>query len=169
MDQVEHRDHGSCTDQPDLILFFQTSGDPSVRVVRDVGDHRSGDDAISPVPSRLGSVGKALPGVEVELAEDDELLMRGGVITEGYYKLPDDTTEAFDSQGWLHSGDLGRIDDDGFVWIVGRKKEIIITAAGKEHRPGQAGDPPGQPRSHLQGVHGRRRSQVPDDDRCPRP
>jgi long-chain acyl-CoA synthetase len=80
-------------------------------------------------------VGKALPGVEVELAQDDELLMRGGVITQGYYKLPGDTTEAFDSEGWLHSGDLARIDDDGYVWIVGRKKEIIITAGGKNVAP----------------------------------
>jgi long-chain acyl-CoA synthetase len=84
---------------------------------------------------RLGSVGKALPGVEVELAEDDELLMRGGVITQGYYKLPSDTAEAFDAEGWLHSGDLARIDHDGFVWIVGRKKEIIITAGGKNIAP----------------------------------
>jgi long-chain acyl-CoA synthetase len=80
-------------------------------------------------------VGRALPGVEVELAEDDELLMRGGVITDGYYKLPVETAESFDSEGWLHSGDLARIDDDGYVWIIGRKKEIIITAGGKNIAP----------------------------------
>jgi long-chain acyl-CoA synthetase len=61
--------------------------------------------------------------------------MRGGVITQGYYKLPEDTIETFDSDGWLHSGDLARIDDDGYVWIIGRKKEIIITAGGKNIAP----------------------------------
>jgi long-subunit acyl-CoA synthetase (AMP-forming) len=80
-------------------------------------------------------VGRALPGVEIDLGPDDELLMRGGVITPGYYKLPDATEESYDADGWLHSGDLARIDDDGFVWIIGRKKEIIITAAGKNIAP----------------------------------
>jgi long-chain acyl-CoA synthetase len=84
---------------------------------------------------KIGSVGRALPGVEVRLAEDDELLIRGGVITQGYYKLPDDTRETFDPEGWLHSGDLARIDEDGYVWIIGRKKEIIITAGGKNIAP----------------------------------
>jgi long-chain acyl-CoA synthetase len=63
------------------------------------------------------------------------LLMRGGVITGGYYKLDDATRETFDDDGWLHSGDLARIDEDGFVWIVGRKKEIIITSGGKNISP----------------------------------
>jgi long-chain acyl-CoA synthetase len=80
-------------------------------------------------------VGKPLPGVEVAVAEDGELLMRGGIVTQGYYHLDQATRESFDADGWLHSGDLARIDEDGFVWIVGRKKEIIITAAGKNIAP----------------------------------
>ena len=128
------RNHSRRTDQPRPDLVLSDTGHSPVRVVRDVGDHRSGYDQPSRgLPPRLG--GEALPGVEVELAEDDELLMRGGVITQGYYKLPSDTAEAFDAEGWLHSGDLARIDDDGFVWIVGRKKEIIITAGGKNVAP----------------------------------
>ena len=168
MDQVEIAITAAAPINPDLILFFQTLGIPLFELY---GMSETTGPATTNLPGafRLGSVGKALPGVEVELAEDDELLMRGGVITEGYYKLPDDTAEAFDSEGWLHSGDLARIDDDGFVWIVGRKKEIIITAGGKNIAPAKLETTPGQPCSHLQGVHGRRRSQVPDDDRCPRP
>jgi long-chain acyl-CoA synthetase len=119
---------------PDLILFFQTLGIPLFELY---GMSETTGPATTNVPGafRIGSVGKALPGVEVAVAEDDELLMRGGVITDGYYKLPEDTLESFDNQGWLHSGDLARIDDDGYVWIIGRKKEIIITAGGKNIAP----------------------------------
>jgi long-chain acyl-CoA synthetase len=88
-----------------------------------------------PGADRIGSIGKPIPGVEVSLGEDGEILMRGGVITAGYYKMPEETAESFDSEGWLHSGDLGRWDDDGFLFIVGRKKEIIINAAGKNIAP----------------------------------
>ncbi len=119
---------------PDLILFFQTLGIPLFELY---GMSETTGPATTNLPGafRIGSVGKALPGVEVVLANDDELLMRGGVITDGYYKLPEDTLESFDNDGWLHSGDLARIDDDGYVWIVGRKKEIIITAGGKNIAP----------------------------------
>jgi long-chain acyl-CoA synthetase len=134
MDQVEIAITAAAPINPDLILFFQTLGIPLFELY---GMSETTGPATTNLPGafRLGSVGKALPGVEVELAEDDELLMRGGVITQGYYKLPGDTTEAFDSEGWLHSGDLARIDDEGYVWIVGRKKEIIITAGGKNVAP----------------------------------
>ncbi len=134
MDQVEIAITAAAPINPDLILFFQTLGIPLFELY---GMSETTGPATTNVPGafRLGSVGKAIPGVEVDLAEDDELLMRGGVITQGYYKLPDDTAEAFDSEGWLHSGDLARIDDDGFVWIIGRKKEIIITAGGKNIAP----------------------------------
>jgi long-chain acyl-CoA synthetase len=134
MDQVEVAITAAAPINPDLILFFQTLGIPLFELY---GMSETTGPATTNLPNafRLGSVGKALPGVEVELAADDELLMRGGVITDGYYKLPTDTAEAFDAEGWLHSGDLARIDDDGFVWIVGRKKEIIITAGGKNIAP----------------------------------
>jgi long-chain acyl-CoA synthetase len=134
MDQVEIAITAAAPINPDLILFFQTLGIPLFELY---GMSETTGPATTNLPGafRLGSVGKALPGVEVQLAEDDELLMRGGVITDGYYKLPTDTTESFDANGWLHSGDLARIDDDGYVWIVGRKKEIIITAGGKNIAP----------------------------------
>jgi long-chain acyl-CoA synthetase len=134
MDQVEVAITAAAPINPDLVLFFQTLGIPLFELY---GMSETTGPATTNLPGafRLGSVGKALPGVEVELASDDELLMRGGVITQGYYKLPEDTIETFDSDGWLHSGDLARIDDDGYVWIIGRKKEIIITAGGKNIAP----------------------------------
>ncbi|HEX9864408.1 MAG TPA: long-chain fatty acid--CoA ligase [Acidimicrobiia bacterium] len=134
MDQVEIAITAAAPISPDLILFFQTLGIPLFELY---GLSETTGPATTNVPGvfRIGSVGKALPGVEVELADDDELLIRGGVITDGYYKLPDDTKESFDSEGWLHTGDLARIDEDDYVWIVGRKKEIIITAGGKNVAP----------------------------------
>ena len=85
--------------------------------------------------ARFGTVGKAIPGVEVKLAADGELLVRGGIVMRGYRNQPEKTAEALDSDGWLHTGDVATIDDDGFVTIVDRKKELIINAAGKNMSP----------------------------------
>jgi long-chain acyl-CoA synthetase len=90
--------------------------------------------ANTPDAFRFGSVGKPLPGVEAKVAEDGELLVRGPNIFQGYYKNPDATSETL-IDGWLHTGDLGKIDEDGFIYIVGRKKDIIITAGGKNITP----------------------------------
>ncbi|HJS71303.1 MAG TPA: long-chain fatty acid--CoA ligase [Acidimicrobiia bacterium] len=118
----------------DLVRFFHTIGVPLYEVYG-MSENTGPATATLPGAMKFGSVGKPLPGVEVTTAEDGELLMRGGIVTKGYYKMDDATRETFDSAGWLHSGDLARIDEDGFVWIVGRKKEIIITAAGKNIAP----------------------------------
>ena len=75
------------------------------------------------------------PGVELKLADDGELLVRGAIVMRGYRNQPEQTAEALDADGWLHTGDVARIDDDGFVWIVDRKKELIINAAGKNMSP----------------------------------
>jgi len=82
----------------------------------------------------LGSVGPAIPGVEVKIAEDEEILVHGKNVFLGYYKEPEATAETL-VDGWLHSGDLGRFDDEGFLHITGRKKEILITAGGKNVAP----------------------------------
>jgi long-chain acyl-CoA synthetase len=83
---------------------------------------------------RFGTVGKPLPGVEARIADDGELLLRGGHIFQGYYKMEDASFGAIDG-GWLHTGDLATIDDDGYISIVGRKKDIIITSGGKNLTP----------------------------------
>jgi long-subunit acyl-CoA synthetase (AMP-forming) len=84
---------------------------------------------------RFGTVGKPLPGLEVKLAEDGELLVRGELVMAGYRNQPQKTAETIDPDGWLHTGDIATIDEDGFISIVDRKKELIINAAGKNMSP----------------------------------
>jgi long-chain acyl-CoA synthetase len=84
---------------------------------------------------KLGTVGIALPGVELRVAEDGELLCRGTLVMKGYRKDPEKTAEAIDADGWLHTGDVAEIDEEGYVRIVDRKKELIINAAGKNMSP----------------------------------
>jgi long-subunit acyl-CoA synthetase (AMP-forming) len=90
---------------------------------------------VPPDGLRFGTVGKPLPGVELKLADDGEVLVRGGTVMAGYRNQPAMTAEAVDSAGWLHTGDVGSIDADGYLRIVDRKKELIINAAGKNMSP----------------------------------
>jgi long-chain acyl-CoA synthetase len=83
---------------------------------------------------KVGSVGKLLPGNSMRLGDDDELLVKGGVVFAGYWHNDEETQKVF-SDGWFHTGDLGAIDDNGFLTIIGRKKEIIVTAGGKNVAP----------------------------------
>jgi long-chain acyl-CoA synthetase len=80
---------------------------------------------------RIGSVGKPLPNVECRIAEDGELLVRGPNVFPGYWHKPGETAEVFDAEHWFSTGDIGRIDDDGFLYITDRKKELLKTSGGK--------------------------------------
>jgi long-chain acyl-CoA synthetase len=84
---------------------------------------------------RFGTVGRPLPGTEVKLAEDGELLIRSETVFQGYFKEPEATAEVLGADGWLRSGDIAEIDDDGFIKITDRKKDIIVTAGGKNVAP----------------------------------
>ncbi|MBF6149562.1 AMP-binding protein [Nocardia nova] len=125
---------GAAPTPPAVVAFFVTLGLP---LCEGLGMSEASSLVAVNTPGRLraGSVGRALDSVEVATAADGELLVRGTQIMRGYRDQPARTREALDTQGWLHTGDIARIDDDGFVWIVDRKKELIITAAGKNLSP----------------------------------
>lgn len=85
--------------------------------------------------AKLGTVGPVLPGAEIRLGDDGEVQLRGPNIFQGYFKDPEGTAEVLDPDGWFHTGDLGSLDEQGYLTITGRKKEIIITSGGKNIAP----------------------------------
>ncbi len=88
-----------------------------------------------PTRYKFGSVGQPLDNVEIKIAADGEILIRGANVAKGYLKQPEATAEVFEPSGWFHSGDIGRIDEDGFVFITDRKKDLIVTAGGMNIAP----------------------------------
>jgi long-chain acyl-CoA synthetase len=89
----------------------------------------------TPEEFKIGTVGKPVPGASAKIADDGEILLKGGMVFDGYWNNPGETAEVLVGDGWFATGDIGEIDDDGFVKITGRKKEIIVTAAGKNVAP----------------------------------
>jgi long-chain acyl-CoA synthetase len=119
---------------PEVGAFF---GGLGVRIMDVYGMSETTGAFTTNTPSafRLGTVGKPVPGIEVRIADDGEILTRSPLNTPGYLNLPDQTADLVDAEGWLHTGDIGAIDADGFVRVVDRKKELIITAGGENVSP----------------------------------
>jgi long-chain acyl-CoA synthetase len=124
---------GAAPINPDILRFFDAAG---VLVLEGWGMTETSTAATISTPDdfKIGTIGKPFPGCEVKIAEDDEILVRGPTVFQGYYKNEEATRETI-VNGWLHTGDLGSIDADGFITITGRKKDIIITAGGKNITP----------------------------------
>jgi len=134
LDQVEYLISGAAPIAPEVLEFFAALGMPICEVWGMT--ETSLIATINPRDAiRIGTVGKALPGVELQLADDGELLVRGPTIMRGYRHDPERTAEAIDAEGWMHTGDIATIDDEGYVRIVDRKKELIINAGGKNMSP----------------------------------
>jgi long-subunit acyl-CoA synthetase (AMP-forming) len=133
-DAFEAVNVGAAPTPVEVLEFFHAIGIPVAELWG--MSETTGAGCVNP-PGRIkiGTVGPPSPGIETRLADDGELLVRGPVIMPGYRNAPDLTAEALDADGWLHTGDIAEIDEDGYVRIVDRKKELIINAAGKNMSP----------------------------------
>ncbi|MFC9356050.1 AMP-dependent synthetase/ligase [Rhodococcus sp. NPDC057014] len=134
LDQLDYGGSGGAPIPPGVIGYF-TALDLPILEGWAMSENTCAGTMNSLGDRRTGTVGKAMPGVELKLADDGELLQRGPTVTPGYLNDPIRTAEAIDEDGWLHTGDIAEIDADGFVRIVDRKKELIINSAGKNMSP----------------------------------
>jgi long-chain acyl-CoA synthetase len=132
LDQIDFAITGAAPIPRELLEWFQAIGVPLSEIYG--MSETSGPMTWTPTRVKPGTVGPAIPGCEVTLADDGEVICRGGNVFEGYLDAPEKTAEAL-QDGWLHSGDIGEVDDDGYFKIVDRKKELIITAGGKNISP----------------------------------
>ncbi|HWJ62820.1 MAG TPA: AMP-dependent synthetase/ligase [Acidimicrobiales bacterium] len=133
LDELEVAVTGAAPIPPDLLSWFRAIGVP----LSEVYGMSENTGLMTWTPERIkpGTVGPACPGTEVRIAEDGEVICRGPHVFSGYLDDPEKTDEALSADGWLHTGDIGELDDDGYLKIVDRKKELIITAGGKNISP----------------------------------
>jgi len=133
LDRIKAAFVGGAPNAPELTLFFRAVGVPLLEAY---GLTEGSLNIFNRIDEfKVGTAGKPLPGVELRLGDDGEMLIRGELTMVGYRKDPEKTAETLDTDGWLHTGDIAEVDDDGYVKIVDRKKEIIISAAGKNMSP----------------------------------
>ena len=133
IDELECAVTGAAPLPAEILTWFRCIGVPLSEIYG--MSESSGPMTWTATRIKAGSVGPAVPGCEVKLAADGEIICRGGNVFSGYFKEPAKTAEALDDEGWLHSGDIGEVDEDGYFRIVDRKKELIITAGGKNISP----------------------------------
>ena len=134
LDQLAVANAGAAPSSVEVLAFFHALGIP-VSELWGMSESCAAGCVNPPGDIKLGTVGPALPGFEIRTAPDGELLLRGPGVMRGYRGDPELTAATIDDEGWLHTGDVGTIDDDGYVTIVDRKKEILITSAGKNIAP----------------------------------
>jgi long-chain acyl-CoA synthetase len=134
LDEINGVHVGAAPTPPEVLEFFHAIG---IEVGELWGMSETCGVATCNPPERvkLGTVGPPVPGIEIKLADDGEVLVKGDSVMPGYRNMPDRTAETIDSEGWLHTGDIGELDSDGYLKIVDRKKELIINAAGKNMSP----------------------------------
>jgi long-subunit acyl-CoA synthetase (AMP-forming) len=134
LDQIEAVNVGAAPTPVEVLEFFHAIGIP-LSELWGMSETCGAGTVNPPGAIKIGTVGLPAPGIEVRLAEDGEVLLRGKVVMAGYRNQPEKTAEAVDPDGWLHTGDIGELDEDGYLKIVDRKKEIIINSAGKNMSP----------------------------------
>ncbi|MET8776998.1 fatty acid--CoA ligase FadD11 [Nocardia sp. NPDC004654] len=134
LDQVKWAISGAAPVPPETLGFFFGLGIP-ISEVWGMSELTCVASVSPPEQARLGTVGKLLPGLEGSVAEDGEFLVRGPLVMRGYRKELDETVAALDDDGWLHTGDIITVDEDGYLKVVDRKKELIINSAGKNMSP----------------------------------
>jgi long-subunit acyl-CoA synthetase (AMP-forming) len=134
LDELEACNVGAAPTPPEVIEFFHALGVPLAELWG-MSETTGAGTCNPPEKIKIGTVGPAAPNIEIKLAEDGEVLVKGPVVMAGYRNQPDKTKETFTDDGFLMTGDIGEFDEDGYLKIVDRKKELIINAAGKNMSP----------------------------------
>jgi long-subunit acyl-CoA synthetase (AMP-forming) len=134
LDKVEAVNVGAAPTPRQVIEFFHAIG-IELSELWGMSETSGAGTVNRPGQVRIGTVGPAAPGIELKLADDGEVLLRGATVMAGYRNAPEMTAETIDTEGWIHTGDVGELDDDGYLTIVDRKKELIINSAGKNMSP----------------------------------